>query len=534
MSSSSVVPSLTPTTILHLPISSICSKEAEAHYRAGLTAVQGASWEVASTEFQKATVADPTCPEAAVQLSLITYAFNTITEVREQYRRALSLRDAMSERDRAMLDALSPLILSEPADRSEWARRLDVLAERFPLDAQILYNAGRAHMMSATSASEVEHVLDVTIRSLTIDPRYADSWQQEAQALIYLGKYDEAIAALDKCLEVAPGAADCLTERITARQASGQCGEIAADARRWIATVPSAYWSYVDLANALFLEGAPTESVELALEQARNNYPGPRRDIFFTRYRIALTVLNGDLAKAEELSQQLIELARDSSMEFDRLNASAFMVDLLIETGRGEAAAKLAEQVLRRKGALADGYWPAKDEPFLWGTLLARDKITLSRWQTETDLWAARVHSNFTLRQLWGYRWGPVSTIRDLAQQAWSQRPNELASASLLGERREARSQARLAEGRIALAVGENEEAVAVLESATKNCNGIHNPLYGPRAYYWLGQAKERVNDAAGACAAYDAVLKIWGKAKPRSLTADDARKRVRALGCKR
>ncbi len=56
--------------------------------------------------------------------------------------------------------------------------------------------------------------------------------------------------------------------------------------------------------------------------------------------------------------------------------------------------------------------------------------------------------------------------------------------------------------------------------------------IYGIRASYFLGQALEQKRDTAGACAAYKVVLDRWGNAKPRSVTADKVKERVKALGC--
>jgi hypothetical protein len=47
-----------------------------------------------------------------------------------------------------------------------------------------------------------------------------------------------------------------------------------------------------------------------------------------------------------------------------------------------------------------------------------------------------------------------------------------------------------------------------------------------------LGEALEQTGDKAGACEAYGVVLDRWDHAKPRSVTVDKARARVKALGC--
>lgn len=46
------------------------------------------------------------------------------------------------------------------------------------------------------------------------------------------------------------------------------------------------------------------------------------------------------------------------------------------------------------------------------------------------------------------------------------------------------------------------------------------------------GQALEERGEKGRACEVYGAVLARWGAAKPRSVTAEEARRRARALGC--
>jgi serine/threonine-protein kinase len=79
---------------------------------------------------------------------------------------------------------------------------------------------------------------------------------------------------------------------------------------------------------------------------------------------------------------------------------------------------------------------------------------------------------------------------------------------------------------------GDAAGAVAPLEKAAAACNTMLEPIAQTRALARLGAAREATGDKSGACKAYSAVLARWGSAKPRSVTADEARARVRALGC--
>jgi serine/threonine-protein kinase len=47
-----------------------------------------------------------------------------------------------------------------------------------------------------------------------------------------------------------------------------------------------------------------------------------------------------------------------------------------------------------------------------------------------------------------------------------------------------------------------------------------------------LGEALAATGDTAGACAEYESVIDLWGRAKPRSVTAERAREQARRLGC--
>jgi serine/threonine-protein kinase len=52
------------------------------------------------------------------------------------------------------------------------------------------------------------------------------------------------------------------------------------------------------------------------------------------------------------------------------------------------------------------------------------------------------------------------------------------------------------------------------------------------RTQYLLARAHEERGDKAEACAGYATVLREWGQAKPRSVTADAARARAKKLKC--
>jgi len=79
---------------------------------------------------------------------------------------------------------------------------------------------------------------------------------------------------------------------------------------------------------------------------------------------------------------------------------------------------------------------------------------------------------------------------------------------------------------------GRTDDALRWLERAARTCRVLDLPVEHTRAHYWLGMAREASGDKEGACAAYRVVRDRWGKAKPRSITAEKAAERLRALSC--
>ncbi len=87
--------------------------------------------------------------------------------------------------------------------------------------------------------------------------------------------------------------------------------------------------------------------------------------------------------------------------------------------------------------------------------------------------------------------------------------------------------------GRIYLLAGNAAEALPLLEEHAKACPFVFGDLLDrTRAWFFLGEARAATGDRLGACAAYDRLLERWGSAKPRSVTAEKARRRRLELRC--
>ena len=99
----------------------------------------------------------------------------------------------------------------------------------------------------------------------------------------------------------------------------------------------------------------------------------------------------------------------------------------------------------------------------------------------------------------------------------------------------------RGAAGRIYALVGDAGRAIPLLRGEEAWCGevpdtmapvSIDTQVVRMRCHLLLGQMLEQNSDRVGACAEYAAVLSRWGNAKPRSVTAEKARARSKALAC--
>jgi serine/threonine-protein kinase len=79
---------------------------------------------------------------------------------------------------------------------------------------------------------------------------------------------------------------------------------------------------------------------------------------------------------------------------------------------------------------------------------------------------------------------------------------------------------------------GRTDDAVPFLERAVATCLVLDDPVGHTRAWAALARVRDARGDTQGACAAFRVVLDRWGSARPRSVTADAARSRLRALSC--
>ncbi len=529
--------------IIDLPMASSCAPAAVVEYRKGLAALRGASWLRASNFFEKAAESDPACPEPQLRMVMTAWPRLSLPLQREHLRHVLTIRDALHERDRLLLDAWSSLIATDAPHNDDAVRILEDAVRRFPNDAELLNLATLRKSYLRLTVPELEKMLEMVREAVKIDPEYADAWQLEAVVLGRLGRRNEEVAALDRCLAIAPGAVDCMAQRVGVFRRDGRCEDAVVEARRWVSWDPERPEPYQMLAAALAARaGTSRDAIREALLLEWKYFPPEVRELTRLGDSAALAIWAGDFDDALPTAEALDRAAAGDPTSDAHLWATSFAVEALQETGRGARAASAVERFLRRNEAWVRGGPQTRDE-YLKPQLLAADlqygNRTPARWYEATEDWERSNEERMSAFERWVFRWGPAVGRSVSAADALAHAPDasEIAAAPrpLFGVGWiEAYNLGAVEayEGRIYLEAGDLGRAIPLLEAATQTCQGIKHPALHVRAHLWLGEAKEQAGDRAAACGAYRFVLQRWGQAKSSSVTAQEAKRRWDALGC--
>jgi hypothetical protein len=86
--------------------------------------------------------------------------------------------------------------------------------------------------------------------------------------------------------------------------------------------------------------------------------------------------------------------------------------------------------------------------------------------------------------------------------------------------------------GNTFLMAGKPDDALVFLSRAAHSCFALGTAIDQVPALERMGQAFARKGDTKGACEAYRQVLARWGEAKPRAVTAEEARVNAARLRC--
>lgn len=528
MASVTAAPTVLPTTMLDLPAPANCKEEARVLVQSGIVAQHDGDWPNAHARYEKATKADPECAPAFVRLTVTGYYHYPTMQKREVYQRAIELRGFLGERDRALLDALEPLLRRDPPDRDECTQRLLALAKQFPGDAELAF-------MSADYDTDYDRRLASGRKALTLDPHYADAYQRVATTLARKGDWQGALDTFGECVRLAPNSVDCVIQRTNLARSVGRCADVETYAHKSIAMAPKSAQGYGILAVALAAEGRPVSAIEEALRQRWARLPEGEASDAKAMEQARLDALVGRFDRAESVAREVRRRVQaEPSFEVQAAPA-LLLVNLLVETGRMQEAATLAEDFLGRRSV-----WSAKPnqslayhlEPLLLDVVHRAKRMTDAAWKMERAEWFAAITSAGRISEPHQWALG-TAMIVESPEEAAAALATMPASVQAIDKNlvRDVIA-GPLFIGRTLLLAGQVDQAIRILRYAAAHCDALEIPFEDTYANMWLGRALEKKNDVTGACAAYAVVMQRWGKAKPPSQTARFAEKRRSSLAC--
>ena len=530
-------PSTGPSACLDAPLrrfadvcpGEITNPEAIAAFRAGLQAMRDGAWVRVEAPLAKAVQLEPTF--GAVWLRLIFSRRQSGTEEsrREAFREAIRFRSTLTERDRVLLDALTPS-MEGPGGKERTLTALRSAAARYPGDLEITLWI----MFEVFLDVPPDELLALTREGLSTDPEALDFLQFEGIALASLGRIGEALTSFDHAVARAPDS-DSLWTKAFVEMEVGRCRDAERDARA--AVVHTGNLALAPMQAALmFANGTERAAVEQTLQQGLS---GPVLALVPVAIdRASIAIATGDFAGGERLLRQAIAGAGDVWVE--HLFSTRALVQVLVETGRVQEAARAAEAFRKGSGAWkaapALSYWDDLSLTFaaaeVRGGTLTRDAFVSMR-----EAWLAKgreVTRGLTQGQLWITAYAAPAGTPDEAREALRALEGfpavppgavNYASFSVSATRRAAIANVRFL-------AGDDNGALPLLREAAADCSALVSPVTSVRAHHDLAVVLERTGDKDGACKEHKLVVERWGAGKPPTLSATDSKKRMTTLHC--
>jgi serine/threonine protein kinase len=527
--STSAAASVVPTAITDLPLPQTSNAEALNEYRAAIQAQRDGVMALDDQHFHRSIELDPSLAAAHLRIALESFTSDTLG-ARREYQRATELRGLLSDHDRVLLEAAEPYIRDDPSDQAAYERRLTEAMTRFPGDADYAFWLLRARngRLGPTTGEDLSRVL-------AIDPRFGGAYGFASEALAYRD-IDAALATVDKCLVVVPGATRCAFMRMVMEQEIGRCAALEADARRVLATYDGWAGPYQSLAAGLYGQGRPIQAAAIALEQAREREGGGAHAAMQEADdQFAMAVLAGDFAQAERSAIVEQKLAAPSPARVDHVRPARRLVSIYRETGRDADAARVASEFLAKQAGWSgetrgEDFSIAHDPtPAMLYAARRGGAIDGAAFDLQLDAWLQRWNTVMAppfLPFVWVHGYAAVSETREEASAALAALPR-YSPIPLYAPQTHAAADI----GRVYLLGGPVDDAITHLRRATAACDALVWPVEHTRAHFDLAQAYEAKGDRAKACEEYRAVLDRWGSARA-SRTAEAARARSRAAAC--
>jgi len=507
------------------PLSTV--PEAEAAYVDAMARWRDGAVSRSRASLRRAIDLDPTFAAAHLELA-IHLAQDDPSAAQAAYQSAYEHRHMLPVRESDLLEACEPYVRPRP-DLEEWETRLAAAVFRHPRDAELQLLLGRARERLGGDDAAKQAYED----ALKVDPGYAPALAALAGAYRNLGQTADALAATERCAKVAPVASICLETRYRLFQEIGECPRAREVAELWRQREPQSTAAHAAFARALYGDGAARAGVEEALSHVWSLQPAARRASGEQLDRMYLAIVDGELARADEIARDLEAALPATADQYDHAQPTRVRVNVLLEMGDYEAAAKVARAYLDKMDAWSPYLFAPDPSIAFYEPLYRAGQITKAELDAQRERWIAREKRRLAggdhgARAAWGSwtLWGSFAETRDEAIEALEHIP---AGVPLpVGSRRALYLDFAL--GKVYVLAGRPADAFEHLTRVTGTCASIEDAMVIARARYYLGMAYEAKGDRARAREAYARVAATWPKGT-KSRTVRAAEQRLAALG---
>jgi tetratricopeptide (TPR) repeat protein len=511
-------------TWAEMPMSSTTSDVARQAFRRGMTLC--ASGESPIPALDEALAADPAFASAGLQRAFVgfCYARPLIAADRQAYRVALTHREALSPEEQALLDALGPSF-GDPPDWKESERRIRVRLLAKP-DEPETWDALATILMKEYQYKEATAAF---AREAELAP--SDVWGHDvwAQLLTTFGDFDGARRVIADCNARRPANLHCRRREVYMTSELGDCKLADQLAREITAVSPADHEGWSLRARLGVSLGLSEEALGVLETTAQSYSPAAVRAVSERQAQFDRAWRHGDFAACDRLSAEAQRTASPS--DGGDPQQVLLQLDALWESGDKAEVSRVARATLARLPALAVAERPGDDlTPRLLSFLIDAGAADAEALRARRSQWLDQQRQRLGEAAWPDARFGVwAHAYRLPGEPSRAQSDEAIARLADVGGHLSdwpVRSSASI--GALLLGAGRPQEAEPWLSKAVHEC--LDQPDLP--ATYLLGRVYEDEGDNARACASYAAVLGAWGRATPRSVTADLARAHAKKLGC--
>jgi predicted Ser/Thr protein kinase len=442
------------------------------------------------------------------------------------YRRAVGLRETLDEHDRELLRIADAIYANAQRDPTLALARAREARARFPGDEEIELEAAILQA-ELGGPSAFDTLRDLVARAA---PFALAEWHL-LDPSAYNGDRVAWRAACERCVAGTPQAASCLSVLSLVENVEGHCQEFEAVRRRRVLLDPESPGAHRFLGLALAANGAPYEVAfgefkylgDRGAELARGMVYLERGDFSAAERTLASAQAAFEKDADDDVGGEVLVLRALAAEEAGDLAAAAQMAKAALgkptvrngshglspDPRRGAFSVQAAVGLVHRAGGLSSSRAIEFALPLPGAPLPSPEE----RLSVEAGLLVEVADDQASAR-----------TALEALQRA-----DALAGGSNAVD---ADPVGRNLYGRARWLAGDGDGAAADLEAAAQFCLAEDSPFAIRRSALLLGEIRESQKNQPAACAAYARVLARWGDAKPRSITADKARARSKALGC--